>query len=338
MKKIVIYGAGQIGTCVMAQLMTADSTADAEVVMYSPHNHSRVAGAELDLEDACALQGRSSSWHFKATDDVADLSGADVVVVSAGGCPTPEDYKRAAEQGIDDRLVQAMFNIDIMKQFAKDMKNSPKATIFVLSNPVDVLCNVVRNLLPKHQVYGLGCWLDTARFKRELWELLKENGNPNLQLSDVKATIIGHHNGTMFVHEPSVEVQNLKTVSLSEMQKMVEQALDKTKGRGLFITNTNAQATTKKLNNGSYWAPAMMVSSLLRAFVKGEATMPLNRQILSEESKELAGSCAQLLCRVGCGTVVPVPMKLTQRDVANLKNCLTEYSEGMQKLQRFISK
>lgn len=328
MKKIVVYGAGQIGTCVMAELALHAPSDAVEVVMYAPHNHQRVLGAKLDLDDAAVMAASESGWRFKVTDNPDDFADADAVVVSAGGLPSKEEYLRAEQQGIDDRTVQGKFNIKIMRAFADTMHKCPHAVIFVLSNPVDMMCDIIREMLPTHQVYGLGCWLDTARFRRELWEIIHKE-NPRLNVSEIKAYIIGHHNDTMFVSAKSVE-------GLPVSPQQIETALTNTRRRGLFITQTNAKATTPKANNGSYWAPAIMVTDVLQAFVSGELLLPMNRRILPQESAELANFYAQLPCRIANGAVEAVPTELTTSDIANLRNCIETSRANVQKLMEFV--
>lgn len=64
MKKIVVYGAGQIGTCVMAELALHAPSDAVEVVMYAPHNHQRVLGAKLDLDDAAVMKAQRGIFTF----------------------------------------------------------------------------------------------------------------------------------------------------------------------------------------------------------------------------------------------------------------------------------
>ncbi len=328
MRKIVIYGAGRVGTCLMAELSLHASSDRVEVIMYAPHNSQRLLGAKLDLEDAAVMVAAQSKYHFRITDNPEDFAGAEAVLVSAGGTPSKEDYARAAEQGIDDRTVQGMFNIDIMQAFAQKMQNCPQAVIFVLSNPVDMMCNIIRKLLPTHQVYGLGCWLDTMRFRRELWQLLRPS-NSKLSPEDIKSYIIGHHNDTMFVWQKSLE-------GIPASAQQIAKALQKTRDRGLLITQTAAKASVPQANTGSCWAPALMVSKVLQAFINGKLFLPMNRNILPQESEELAGAYVQLPCLITRKKVKPIPADLTHQDIANLRICLEKSRANAQKLRQFI--
>lgn len=336
MKKIVIYGAGRVGTTAALNLMRVKAQCKADIVLYAPHNHKRCEGALMDMEDACAMQNITPSFAFKATSDVADLADADAMLVCSGGLPSREMYEDAAQKGIDDRLVQAVYNIDLMKRFAEVAKLSPHAIIFVLTNPVDLMCEVLRGLLPEHQVYGLGCWLDTARFRRELLSELSKYF-PRQRLSDIKACVIGHHNGTMFLHQKSLVINGLRY----RPAEMIEPAIKRTRSRGLAITETNVQAADQTANNGSYYGPARMVSDVIEAFICGRVRderliLPMNRQIYAIENAELAGQYAQMPCAIMRKSVVAVETKLSTSDVANMKHCFDVYDKDKEKLKAYM--
>lgn len=337
-KRIVIYGAGQIGTCAMAQLMMNSTPFDdVEVVLYSPNNAARVAGAEMDLQDACFFVNRVSQWKFIATSDVSMLKDATTIFLCAGKFPTAEDYQNAEKIGIDDRLVQAVLNIPLLNEFVENIKASPNASIFVLSNPVDLMTETLRGLLPGREIYGLGCALDSARFHRELSEMIEAKSGVKCPL--IFGDIIGFHNGTMFVKEGSVDFPERGRFSKEELSEMIQTALEKTRSRGLTITRQNEGAATKKLNNGAYWAPAIMIASIIESLVWDfKSRFVLNRQIQPEESKELSGQYAQLSCYVSSKGVKPCCDRLTNNDVANLKKCFAAYADGAERLKAYMQK
>lgn len=340
MKKFVIYGAGQIGTCTMAQIMlNTSSSGEAEVILYSPNNAPRVAGAEMDLQDACSLLEHNCRWKFTATSDVSMLNDADAIFLCAGKFPTAEDYQNAEKAGIDDRLIQAVLNIPLLNEFVENIKTSPNAMIFVLSNPVDLMTETVRGLLPGREVYGLGCALDGARFRRELRDAIVESGGLKQSDEQVFGDIIGFHNGSMFVKDESVSFSGMEFLPKVKLQQLIDTALAKTRSRGLTITRQNEGAATKKLNNGAYWAPAAMVASIMQALVSEEALqVVLNREILAGESAEFQGRFAQLGCSISVKGVEALCWSLTSQDVANLKKCFAAYADGAEKLKAYIQK
>lgn len=327
MKKITIYGSGQIGVTAMSNILFTRAKGNAEVIMYSPRNHKRVEGAYMDLCDAIPLiYDYNSGWKFCATGEAKDMEGSDVVFLCAGDSPTVEEYAEGAKQGIDDRMVQAKKNISILKKFCADVREyAPQARVFILSNPVDMMSEMARLELPKHEVYGLGCYLDTARFRRELYEHLVGEGWRGCY-ADIQAWIIGHHCGTMFPHEGSLKIANY-TGNLSEL---VKKALARTRNRGLEITNVNKEATAQKLNNGAYFAPAQMIVDVMKALVNKETLyLPLNRRIKEEDLLPgFVGYQAQLLCVITEGSIYACCMEFSENDVRNMRTSIETYEES----------
>ncbi len=318
MKKIFIYGAGQLGINAVAYLVSSQLANKAEVVLYSPHNFKRVEGAIEDLKDAKSMIGGTSRWLYRATGCVDELENADFVVFCAGKFPQPEEYAQAALKGIDDRLLKAFQNIDILNQFCEEMKAlNSKAKVFVVTNPVDLMTQIAREKLPQNEVYGLGCYLDTYRFKKFFCDLLLQNGV--YAIPDwIDAWVVGHHCNTMFLHEESFHMRNTRYV----VKEMAEQAMQRTKGRGLEITRINQQAATPKINNGSYFAPAVMIAKVLTACVTNQKlVLPLNRVITKNDNlPEFVGETAQLIAEINCGNIVAKPLPfLNSSDVEAMK-------------------
>lgn len=331
--KASIYGTGRIGTEVMSALLTGRVSENiinneaSEVILYSPTNYKRVEGAYKDLEDACSLLGLISEWNFKPTGDVSDIRGSDIVFFCAGKSPTKEEYQQAEARGIDDRMFQASKNIEILNDFCKNIQSfCPKAVIFIVTNPVDAMTDLARQKLPNNQIYGLGCVLDTARFKRTIKELLAVKGY-NVAIRDITAFVLGHHCATMFVHQKSLNIRHADPKLLDD--ELLAQALEKTRGRGLEITRTNEEAATKRNNNGAYIAPAMMVARVLIAFnTKTDMILPLNRRIEEKDGVGMVGKSAQLLSVINAGKVIPYYLEFSEDDLSALRHSVKIYEES----------
>ncbi len=333
MKKITIYGAGQIGLAAMSNILFSKMSGQAEVIMYSPRNHKRVEGAYMDLCDANSLNGYKSDWIFKPTNDTKEMSESDIVFLCAGDSPTPEEYAACWEKGIDDRMLQAQKNISILKAFCADVKKyAPNSVVFIVSNPVDMMSEMARIELPNHQVYGMGCYLDTARFKRELYDALVNDGWDGRYEDIHQAWILGHHCGTMFLHEEGLSFKGKEKYTPEELQQVIDKALTRTRNRGLEITKVNEASATKKLNNGAYYAPALMVVKVMKSFVNNEdLLLPLNRPIEENDGiQDLVGYQAQLMCLITKGNVEPHFVKLEGQDADNLRSSINTYEKSKQ--------
>lgn len=89
---------------------------------------------------------------------------ADVIVVAAGVTPP-------ARTGADpDRRVLAATNGAVLAEYADAIARhgSGHEVVIVVTNPVELGVAVMADRLGRHRVLGMGAWLDTLRFRREL--------------------------------------------------------------------------------------------------------------------------------------------------------------------------
>src|SRR2546428_12300553 len=91
-----------------------------------------------------------------------------------------------------DDLVRT--NADIVKQVSQEIKrHCPNAIVVVVSNPLDVMCWVTKQVtgFSRERVFGMAGGLDTARYRAFLAEGLDVSGE------DGQAMGLGGHGGTM---------------------------------------------------------------------------------------------------------------------------------------------
>src|SRR5207249_5885203 len=131
--------------------------------------------------------------------------GSDVVVVTAGKPRTPgmsrDDLVTTNEKIVGSVVEQAI-------------AQSPDAVLIVVSNPLDAMCHVAKNVSgwPKERVFGMAGILDTARFSTFIaWET-------QASVKDVTAMVLGGHGDQM------VPVVSATTVGGIPLQKIVPPA------------------------------------------------------------------------------------------------------------------
>src|SRR5258708_18661954 len=119
-----------------------------------------------------------------------------------------------------DDLVAA--NEKIVKDVTeKVIAQSPDAILIVVSNPLDAMCHVAKNVSswPKQRVFGMAGILDTARFSAFIsWAT-------GASVKDVQATVLGGHGDQMVPVVSATTVGGVplrKLVAEAEIQKMVE--------------------------------------------------------------------------------------------------------------------
>src|SRR6202046_105155 len=153
-KKIGLIGAGNIGG-ELARLCANEELGD--VVLFDiPAKENFAKGKALDLEQNGAVVGYDA--HISGTSSWTDMSGADVLIVTAG-------IPRKPGQSRDDLVAT---NLPIIRDVANNVKkHCPDAFVIVISNPLDAMVYELKRVtgLPRERVVGMAGVLDSARFQ-----------------------------------------------------------------------------------------------------------------------------------------------------------------------------
>src|SRR6059058_3889238 len=157
-RKVTVVGAGNVGaTC--AQVLATRDYAD---IVLTDIKEGLPQGKALDINQMGAVLGYEPS--VVGSNDYDATAGSDVVVITAG-------LPRSPGMSRDDLVAT---NEKIVKDVAeKVVAQSPDAILIVVSNPLDGMCHVAKNVsgLPKERVFGQAGILDTARLQTFIaWE------------------------------------------------------------------------------------------------------------------------------------------------------------------------
>jgi malate dehydrogenase len=154
-----------------------------------------------------------------------------------------------------DDLVRT--NADIVKAVSQEIKRiAPKAMVVVISNPLDVMCWVTKQVtgFPRERVIGMAGILDTARFRMFLGEAL------HLSVEDIQAMVLGGHGDTM------VPLISCTTVSGIPVTQLIDRtALDKIVER---TRNGGAEIVAHLKTGSAYYAPSSGAAQMAEAIVK----------------------------------------------------------------------
>ena len=115
-----------------------------------------------------------------ADGDYPQLEGAGLVVLACG----------VAQRPGETRLHLLERNVQVFQKVVPSvMKNAPETVFLIVSNPVDVMTQVVSRIsgIPPGRVIGSGTILDTARFRALLGEHLR------VSPQSVHAYVLGEH-------------------------------------------------------------------------------------------------------------------------------------------------
>src|SRR5258706_5796375 len=121
---------------------------------------------------------------------------------------------------------------DIVKQISKqDKQNCPKAIVVVVSNPLDVMCWVTKQVTgyPRERVIGMAGVLDTARYRSFLADAL------DVSVRDIQAMVLGGHGDTMVPLISYTTVSGIPVTQLLDKAKL-DTIVDRTRNGGGGIT------------------------------------------------------------------------------------------------------
>jgi malate dehydrogenase len=244
-KKIALVGAGQIGgtLALLAGLKNLGDVVLIDVVEGVPQ------GKGLDIAEATPVLGFDAA--YAGSNDYAAMAGADVVIVTAG-VPRKPGMSRDDLIGINAGVIATVAG--------SIKKHCPGAFVIVVTNPLDVMVWVMRELcgLPHNRVVGMAGVLDSARFRYFLAEEFK------VSVDDISAFVLGGHGDTMV---PLVRYSTVAGIPLPDLVKMgwtTQERLDKIVQR----TRDGGAEIVNLLKTGSaFYAPAAAAIAMAESYL-----------------------------------------------------------------------
>jgi malate dehydrogenase len=241
-RKIAIVGAGATGATA-AQVLAMRDYVD---VVLIDIKEGLPQGKALDINQMGPILGFEAA--VAGTNDYAETAGSDVVAITAG-VPRQPGMSR-------DDLVTT--NEKIVKSVTEQVvAASPDSIIVVLSNPLDAMCHVAKNVsgFPKERVIGQAGILDTARFRTFVaWET-------GSSVKDVQALVLGGHGDQMVPVASATTVGGVpltKLVAPDRIEAMVERTA---KGGGEVVN---------LLGTSAWYAPGAATTQMVHAVMLDE--------------------------------------------------------------------
>jgi malate dehydrogenase len=242
MNKITVVGAGHVGATTAQRL--AEKELAREVVLIDIIEGTP-QGKGLDQWQSGPVEGFDT--RIVGANDYGAAAGSELFVVTAG-IPRKPGMSR-------DDLVKT--NADIVKAVSKEIKKvAPKAFVIVVSNPLDVMCYVAKQVtgFPRERVLGMAGILDTARYRTFLSEAI------GISVEDIQAMVLGGHGDTMVPLISYTTVSGIPVTQFIDGEKL-EAIVTRTRGGGGEIV--------KHLKTGSaYYAPSAGAVQMVEAIVK----------------------------------------------------------------------
>jgi len=304
LNKITVVGAGNVGATTaqrLAEKELARTVVVVDVIDGVPQ------GKGLDQWESAPIEGFDTRI-VGAANDYRPTAGSELVVVTAGIARKPGMSR--------DDLVRT--NADIVKQVAQQIKqHCAKAIVVVVSNPLDVMCWVTKQVtgFPRQRVIGMAGVLDTARYRAFLAEAL------DVSVQDIQAMVLGGHGDTMVPLVSYTTVSGIPVTQLLDRAKL-DKIVDRTRNGGAEIVAF--------LKTGSaYYAPSSAVVQMVEAIVLDQKRLLPCAAWLDGEYG-LSGMYCGVPCKLGKnGLEQIVEVKLTAEEQSALKKSADAVKETM---------
>lgn len=239
-KKISVVGAGNVGASAAAWL-AIKGTFDVvlvDVVEGMPQ------GKALDLMQVGPIMG--SDAQVTGANDYGPTAGSDIFIVTAG-------IARKPGMSRDDLLKT---NTGIVKAVGEQIKKtSPNAIVIVVSNPLDAMCYVMKQVtgFPRERVIGMAGVLDSARMATFIAQAAKTS------VKNVNAFVLGGHGDTMV---PLPRYTTISGVSITEIlpKEKIDEIVKRT-------ANGGAEIVALLKTGSAFYAPSAAAVQMAEAIL-----------------------------------------------------------------------
>lgn len=291
--KLALIGGGGVGQTVAVLAANADLAEEIVLIDVVPGLAEAVA---LDLNHGAGIT--RAVTRVRGTTDLAEVAGAEVVVVSAGRPRTP-GMTRADLIDINRRVVRSA---------AEAIRTgAPNAVVIVVTNPLDEMTvEVLRATgFPRARVLGMAGTLNSSRLRTALARAA------GVTPADVEAITLGSHGEEMV---PIVSRARIKGRAASELltAAMLAACASEAVGGG------GAVVALKKTGSATI-APALSTIEVID-HLRGARTGPVPVSILLEGEYGISGVVLGVPCHLGAGGLLAVEeLPLADAELAALR-------------------
>lgn len=293
LNKITVVGAGNVGATLAQRLAEGELAREivlVDVVEGIPQ------GKALDQWESGPIQGFDT--RVVGANDYVPAKGSELFVITAGVARKPGMSR--------DDLVKT--NAGIVKSVSEEIKRvSPGAIVIVVSNPLDVMCWVTKQVtgFPRERVIGMAGVLDTARYRTFLAAALQ------VSVEDIQAMVLGGHGDSMV---PLISYTTVSGIPVTQLidRKRLDAIVQRTRDGGGEIV--------QHLKTGSaYYAPSAAAAQMVEAIVKDKhRILPCSAYLDGEYG--LSGIYLGVPCKLGAmGLEQIIEVELSAEEKAALR-------------------
>jgi malate dehydrogenase len=241
-RKVTVVGAGMVGRTVAQEIVRRDY---ADVVLVDIVENLP-QGIALDINQAGPVLGYEAA--VTGSNGYEESAGSDVVVITAG-VPRKPGMTRDDLVTTNEKIVGSVTE--------QAVAQSPDAIVIVVSNPLDAMCHVAKNVsgFTKERVFGQAGILDTARFRTFIaWETQSS-------VKDVQALVLGGHGDQMVSVVSATTVGGVPLTKLVGGDRIGELVGRTAKGGGEVV---------ELLGTSAWYAPGAATAQMVNAVMLDE--------------------------------------------------------------------
>jgi malate dehydrogenase len=304
--RITVVGAGNVGATTAQRLAEKEL---AKRVLLVDILEGIPQGKGLDQWQSAPIEHYDT--RVIGTNGYADTEGSDIVIVTAGIARKPGMSR--------DDLMNT--NAGIVKGVAEQIRRtSPDAILIIVSNPLDVMCYVAKQVtgFPRERVLGMAGVLDTARYRTFLADAL------DVSVRDIQAMVLGGHGDTMV---PLISYTTVSGIPVTQL--MDRAALDAIVTR---TRNGGAEIVSLLKTGSAYYAPSAAAVQMAEAIVLDQKRV-LPCSVWLEGEYGQSGLFLGVPCKIGRrGLEQVLQVELTAEERAALSKSAEAVREPMSKL------
>ena len=271
MEKVSIIGSGNVGANTAFFIAEKGVT---NVYLYDIQK-GLSTGKALDMMEAAPI--RKYRNRITGIDDINDINNSESVIIAAGNACTL-DVKR------EDLLAGNWGTVsEIVEQI---QKTSPESIIIMATEPVDLLITLVaqRFGLLRNKLLGLGCILDSTRFKSAISREL------SISAENITALVIGRHSEDMIFVPEYTRISGIPLAQLLPKEK-IESLTSKVRESGSLMAEL-AECP------GSYYTPSAAAAEVIDSIhMDLKRILPVSVVLSGEYG--ISGVAMSLPCSIG---------------------------------------
>lgn len=295
--KVVIVGAGMVGSTTAYSLLSLGMSAEIVLVDVNPQ---KARGEALDASHTTSF---TYSPNILIRDgDYEDCKDAQIIVVTASASAKPGE--------LASRLDLIPKNASILKNIMNSITQYTRdAIIIMVTNPVDIATYVAQNYFdyPPNNIIGTGTLLDTARLRRIIAEKFL------VDTKNVHGYILGEHGDSAIATWSLVNISGIPLNKFNEVLGMdieldKEAILNQVKSIGYEIL------TAKGFTN---YGIASSVSRLVKAILLNElSVLPVSTTFKGEYGiHDIAMSIPCIISSSGIDKTLQIPLDYDEIDL-----------------------